>query len=111
MNNPNISISGNGHRGKALIFERPPGRIVSLVPSLTESLFDLGFGSTVVGITDYCTQPASALQDLPRIGGPKTPRVADILALKPELVAANMEENPLDAVEALEAKGNKVRVT
>jgi ABC-type Fe3+-hydroxamate transport system substrate-binding protein len=104
-------VSGNGHRGKALIFERPPERVVSLVPSLTESLFDLGFGSTVVGITDYCVYPAEALQGLPRIGGPKTPRVADILALKPELVAANMEENPLETVEALEAEGVKVWVT
>jgi ABC-type Fe3+-hydroxamate transport system substrate-binding protein len=111
MNNPNASIAGNGHRSKALIFERPPERIVSLVPSLTESLFDLGFGSTVVGITDFCINPAAALQGIPRIGGPKTPRVEDILALHPELVAANMEENRLEAVEALEDKGIKVWVT
>lgn len=104
-------VSGNGHRGKALIFERPPTRVVSLVPSLTESLFDLGFGSSVVGITDYCVHPAEALKGLPRIGGPKTPRIADILALKPELVAANMEENHLASVEALEAEGMKVWVT
>jgi iron complex transport system substrate-binding protein len=111
MNTLKNGVSGNGHRGKALIFERPPGRVVSLVPSLTESLFDLGFGAAVVGITDYCVHPAKALQGLPRIGGPKTPRVADILALKPELVAANMEENPLETVEALEAEGVKVWVT
>jgi iron complex transport system substrate-binding protein len=111
MNTQNNDSSGNGHRGKALIFERPPERVVSLIPSLTESMFDLGFGSAVVGITDYCAHPATALQGLTRIGGPKTPRVADILALKPELVAANMEENPLAAVEALEAVGIKVWVT
>jgi iron complex transport system substrate-binding protein len=111
MNTQINGVSSNGHRGKALIFERPPDRIVSLVPSLTESLFDLGFGSAVVGITDYCVHPAKSVQDIPRIGGPKTPRVADILALKPELVAANMEENPLAAVEALEAEGVKVWVT
>jgi iron complex transport system substrate-binding protein len=111
MNTQIKGVSGNGHRGKALIFERPPDRIVSLVPSLTESLFDLGFGSAVVGITDYCVHPAKAVHGLPRIGGPKTPRVADILALKPELVAANMEENPLATVEALEAEGIKVWVT
>ena len=111
MNTLKNGASGNGHRGKALIFERPPERVVSLVPSLTESLFDLGFGSAVVGITDYCVHPAKALQGLTRVGGPKTPRVADILALKPELVAANMEENPLASVEALEAEGVKVWVT
>jgi ABC-type Fe3+-hydroxamate transport system substrate-binding protein len=111
MNTSKDNLSGNGHHGKALIFERPPERVVSLVPSITESLFDLGFGSTVVGITDYCVHPAQAIQRLPRIGGPKTPRVADIVVLKPELVAANMEENPIEAVEALEAAGIKVWVT
>jgi iron complex transport system substrate-binding protein len=111
MNKLENEFSDNGHRGKALIFEQPPKRIVSLVPSLTESLFDLGFGPSVVGITDYCAYPAEALRNLPRVGGPKTPKVADILALKPELVAANMEENPLAAVEALEAEGIKVWVT
>jgi ABC-type Fe3+-hydroxamate transport system substrate-binding protein len=105
------AVAGNGHRGKALIFDHPPERVISLVPSLTESIFDLGLGASVVGITDYCVHPASALKDLPRIGGPKTPRVEDILKLKPELVAANMEENPLETVEALEAQGIKVWVT
>lgn len=111
MTTPQIDFSGNGHRGKALIFERPPERIVSLVPSITESLFDLGFGKNVVGITDYCAHPAESLQSIPRVGGPKTPRVDEILSLKPELVAANMEENPLAAVEELEANGIKVWVT
>jgi len=111
MSTQKKGISDNGHRGKALIFEHPPRRVVSLVPSITESLFDLGFGSSVVGITDFCVHPANALQGLPHVGGPKTPRVADILALKPELVAANMEENPLTAVEELEAEGVKVWVT
>jgi ABC-type Fe3+-hydroxamate transport system substrate-binding protein len=105
------NISGNGNRGKALIFDHPPERVISLVPSITESLFDLGFGPKVVGITDYCILPAEALKDLPRIGGPKTPRVADILALKPDLVAANMEENTIEAVTELEEAGIKVWVT
>jgi iron complex transport system substrate-binding protein len=111
MNSPLKTISGNGHRGKSLIFERPPERVVSLVPSITESIFELGFGSTVVGITDFCVHPATAIRGLPRIGGPKNPRVQEIIDLKPELVAANMEENPLPAVEALEAVGIKVWVT
>ena len=111
MNTPKTDISGNGHRGKSLIFEHPPERLVSLVPSITESLFELGFGSSVVGITDYCVHPAEKLQGIARIGGPKTPRIADIMALKPELVAANMEENPIEAVEKLEEAGLKVWVT
>lgn len=111
MNNGPINLSGNGQRGKQLIFTHPPERVISLVPSITESLFELGFGSAVVGITDYCTHPAQALSNLPRLGGPKNPRVDSILALKPDLVAANMEENPLKAVEDLEAAGVKVWVT
>ena len=111
MNTPDNKISGNGHRGKALVFEHPPKRLVSLVPSITESLFELGFGSAVVGITDYCVYPTEKLQGITRIGGPKTPRIADILGLKPELVAANMEENPIEAVEELEEAGIRVWVT
>ncbi len=89
----------------------PPQRVVSLVPSLTESLFDLGFGDTVVGITDYCLYPAEAVRDLPRLGGTKNPRVADILALKPDLVLANQEENSPKTVAALREAGLSVWVT
>ncbi len=78
---------------------------------MTESLFDLGFGSAVVGITDYCSQPAAQVEGLPRLGGPKNPAVADIIDLKPDLVIANWEENTLQAVESLEAAGVKVWVT
>ncbi len=101
---------GNGHK-KALHFANPPKRVVSLVPSLTESLFDLGFGSSVVGITDYCVHPAEPLGNLPRLGGTKNPRVEDILKLKPDLVLANWEENTRRTVEALEEAGVAVWVT
>lgn len=104
-------MSGSNGNKKALHFDHPPRRVVSLVPSLTESMFDLGFGESVVGITDYCIYPAEALRGLPRIGGPKNPRVEDILELKPDLVLANQEENTLKAVEALEAAGVRVWVS
>lgn len=68
-----------------------PQRVVSLVPSLTETLFDLGAGDSVVGITDYCIFPPAL--DLPRVGGTKNPRVEEIRALKPDLVHMNLEEN------------------
>ncbi len=90
---------------------QPPQRIVSLVPSLTESLFDLGFGRSLVGITDYCIHPAAELAGLPRLGGPKNPRVEEILALQPDLVLANWEENTRQTVEALEAAGVPVWVS
>ena len=72
-------------------FTRPPLRVVSLVPSLTESLFDLGAGASVVGITDWCTFPSDL--SLPRVGGTKNPRVEEIRALAPDLVYVNLEEN------------------
>jgi iron complex transport system substrate-binding protein len=105
-----MSIAGNGSR-RALHFHHPPRRVVSLVPSLTESLFDLGFGDSVVGITDYCVHPAGQLQSLPRLGGPKNPRVRQILDIQPELVLANQEENTPQTVEELEAAGVAVLVT
>lgn len=78
-------------RGRTFEFEYPPKRVVSLVPSLTESLFDLGSGDSVVGITDFCIFPEKL--DRPRLGGTKNPRVDAIRALKPDLVYMNLEEN------------------
>lgn len=102
--------AGNGRRARQLSFTQAPRRVVSLVPSLTESLFDLGLGNSVVGITDYCVHPAEAVAGLPRLGGTKNPRVAEIVALQPDLVLANWEENPRAAVEELEANGIPVWV-
>jgi ABC-type Fe3+-hydroxamate transport system substrate-binding protein len=94
--------------------ERPafePRRIVSLVPSLTESLFELGLGERVVGVTEWCVHPAEAVARLPKVGGTKTPDVAAILALAPDLVIANREENRKRDVARLEAAGVAVWVT
>ena len=78
-------------------------RIVSLVPSWTESLFVLGSGDRVVAITDYCTEPKAAVASVPRIGGTKNPRVEQILSLQPDLVIANIEENRRADILHLEA--------
>lgn len=89
----------------------PPRRVVSLVPSVTETLFDLGMGETVVGVTDYCVHPAERVAGLPKVGGTKNPNLAQIIALKPDLVIANREENRKADVEALQAAGIPVWVT
>jgi ABC-type Fe3+-hydroxamate transport system substrate-binding protein len=89
----------------------PPRRVVSLVPSITETLFDLGMGDTVVGVTDYCIHPAEKVAGLPKVGGTKNPNIAQIIALKPDLVIANQEENRRADVEALQAAGIPVWVT
>jgi iron complex transport system substrate-binding protein len=94
-----------------MFFPTPPSRIVSLVPSMTESLFDLGFGDSVIGITDYCVHPADKVAALKKVGGTKNARVADILTLQPELVIASQEENTPAIVQALEAAGVPVWLT
>ncbi|MFI5100181.1 MAG: helical backbone metal receptor [Actinomycetes bacterium] len=83
-------------------------RVVSLVPSLTESVAATAPG-LLVGATDWCTHPADL--DVPRVGGTKNPRVADVLALAPDLVLANEEENRAQDVTELRAAGLSVWVT
>ena len=81
-----------------------PERIVSLVPSVTELLFDLGAGDRVVGVSRYCVEPAGALDGLARVGGQKDPDLDAICALAPDLVLAVKEENLRRDVAALEAR-------
>ena len=77
-----------------------PRRVVSLVPSITETLFELGVGDAVVGITDFCIFPEGLA--LPRVGGTKNPRVEEIRALAPDLVHMNLEENLRRHADAVE---------
>jgi ABC-type hemin transport system substrate-binding protein len=86
-------------------------RIVSLVPSLTEALFELGLGARVVGVTDWCVHPAAEVAHVPRVGGTKNPSIARVLELRPDLVIANQEENRERDVERLRAAGVNVWVT
>jgi ABC-type Fe3+-hydroxamate transport system substrate-binding protein len=87
--------------GHTFDFNTPPARVVSLVPSITETLFDLGAGDSVIAITDFCIFPP----DLPRphVGGTKNPRVDEIRALAPDLVHMNLEENLRRHADAIEA--------
>jgi len=87
--------------GHEFDFGEPPQRVVSLVPSLTESLFDLGAGSSVVGITSFCIFPEATLSALPRVGGTKNPDIAAIRRLEPDLVYVNLEENLKRHAEAI----------
>lgn len=86
-------------------------RIVSLCPSITETLVAIGAFRRLVGATRYCVRPKGMLWGLPKIGGTKNPDIPRILALKPDLVFANEEENRLEDVRALEAEGITVDVT
>ena len=80
-------------------------RVVSLCPSLTELVFDLGCGDALVGITDYCVHPAERVGAVESVGGTKTPDVARILELAPDLVLLNEEENRVEDADELEAAG------
>ncbi|MCX4702152.1 helical backbone metal receptor [Streptomyces sp. NBC_01373] len=81
-------------------------RVVSLVPSLTEAVAGTG---TLVGVTDWCTHPADL--DVTRVGGTKNPKVDRILALAPDLVIANEEENRAPDLADLREAGVEVLVT
>lgn len=89
----------------------PPGRIVSLIPSITEILFAIGAGDRVVGCTIYCTQPPEGVATKVRVGGEKNPKLELIRDLGADLVIANVEENVREHVETLRAWGIPVHVT
>jgi ABC-type Fe3+-hydroxamate transport system substrate-binding protein len=97
-------------RNRDLLFGAPPKRIVSLVPSDTLSLVDLGASSAIVGRTDYCDTPADVLAKIPKVGGTKNPDLAKIAALEPDLVLANQEENTKSDLEKLATLGFRVYV-
>ena len=78
-----------------------PLRIVSLAPSLTETVYALGAGDRLVGVTDYCDYPADAVTK-PRVGGIYTPSLEGIVALRPDLILATTEGNRQEHIEALE---------
>ena len=79
-----------------------PKRIVSLVPSITELLFDLDLNDEVVGITKFCVHPESWFKTKTKVGGTKNIKADIIASLQPQLIIANKEENVKEQVEALE---------
>ena len=97
--------------GVELRLARPPRRIVSLLPSVTETLCALGLADALVGVTAYCVEPRALVRDTSRVGGTKDPDLARIRGLAPDLVVANMEENERAHVEALREWSIPVWVT
>jgi ABC-type Fe3+-hydroxamate transport system substrate-binding protein len=79
-----------------------PQRIISLVPSITELLFDLKLRGEVVGITKFCVHPESWFKTKTKIGGTKNIKQDVIASLKPQLIIANKEENVKEQIESLE---------
>jgi ABC-type Fe3+-hydroxamate transport system substrate-binding protein len=91
------SISGFGPDLSQLL----PPRIVSLVPSLTELVVDLGWGHALVGRTGYCIHPAERVKNVPKVGGTKTPNLPKIRRLAPTHVLLNLDENRSEDAAAL----------
>lgn len=79
----------------------PPQRIISLVPSQTELLVDLGLRERLVGVTKFCVHPPGINKQVTVIGGTKNLRIEQIRALEPDLIIANKEENERQQVEEL----------
>jgi ABC-type hemin transport system substrate-binding protein len=97
--------------GRVLQLHEAARRIVSLVPSLTETFFALGRADRLVGVTRYCTEPAGAVERIERIGGTKNPDCERIQALRPDLVVVNAEENRREDFDVLEGAGLNVFVS
>jgi iron complex transport system substrate-binding protein len=87
--------------GRKLKFSKLPKRIISLVPSQTELLVDLGLRENLVGITKFCVHPPDLRKNITIVGGTKNVNVAKIESLRPDIIICNKEENTKDIVESL----------
>ena len=88
--------------GRTLSFQDIPQRIVSLVPSLTELIVDLGLEEKLVGLTKFCVHPAHLRKEKKIVGGTKKVNFEKIRALRPEIILCNKEENTPEMVQELE---------
>ncbi|MCR6638192.1 MAG: helical backbone metal receptor [Sporocytophaga sp.] len=89
--------------GRKMVLIKPVKRIVSLVPSVTEFLFDIGLENEVVGVTKFCKYPAT-VSDKVKVGGTKNLNLDTINSLSPDLIIANKEENEKTAIDELQKK-------
>ena len=95
-------LSFTDQLGNDVVLVRAPRRIISLVPSQTELLFNLGLDDEVIGITKFCIHPDHWFQNKVRIGGTKTVDIEKVKALQPDLIIANKEENVQEQIEVLQ---------
>ncbi len=92
------------HLHQTIFLPNPPKRIVSLVPSQTELLVDLGLGDRIVGVTKFCIHPKGLKREKTVIGGTKNFRIDRIDSLQPDLIIGNKEENYKEGIERLSEK-------
>ncbi len=89
--------------GNTIALTTPPKRIISLVPSQTELLYDLGLETEVIGITKFCIHPDTWFRTKIRVGGTKNVNIETVRSLQPDLIIANKEENVKQQIEALQS--------
>ena len=87
--------------GNELSLNYPPKRIISLVPSQTELLFELGLDKEIVGLTKFCIHPIEKFAERTKVGGTKKLKIDVIRSLQPDLIIGNKEENQQEQIEAL----------
>jgi len=97
--------------GRPFPVGRPPERIVSLVPSLSEALFAFGLGERIAGVTRFCVEPREGVAGKTKVGGTKTLDLAAVEALRPDLIIASAEENRPEDVRRLIDGGWPVFIT
>ena len=91
----------NDQTGRIIELQNIPRRIVSIVPSQTELLYDLGLKNEIVGITKFCIHPDEIFRTKTRVGGTKNLNIEKIKRLNPDLIIANKEENTKEELEEL----------
>ncbi|TCD00010.1 cobalamin-binding protein [Pedobacter frigidisoli] len=87
--------------GREINFDFPPKRIISIVPSQTELLFDLGLDQEIIGLTKFCIHPIEKFAERTKVGGTKKLNIDLIKDLKPDLIIGNKEENTQSDIEEL----------
>jgi iron complex transport system substrate-binding protein len=90
--------------GRTVALPAQPQRIISLCPSLTETLLHFGLGERIVGRTHFCIHPAETVAAIPAVGGTKNLKEDRVLALQPDLVICEKEENTREMVAWLESR-------
>lgn len=102
----NFPLEINDQMGRTVRLSAVPKRIISLVPSITELLVDLGLEAEIVGVTKFCIHPSEINKIKTSIGGTKNIHLDKVAALNPDLIIGNKEENTKEAIEALEKDFN-----
>ena len=87
--------------GREVRISSPPKRIISLVPSQTEFLYDLGLTDELIGLTRFCVHPEFLRKRVKVVGGTKQVKLDRIKALEPDLIVANKEENTREMIDEL----------